>query len=162
MTNITDKRPEKSLISILRKTSGRNSTGKITARHKGGREKRFYREIDFKRNKLDVIGRIVSIEYDPNRNVDLALVHYADGEKRYILAPLGLSVGETVSSGKGIEPKKGNALPLLNIPVGLPIHNVELHPGKGGQLIRGAGTMATILAKEGGFVHVKLPSGEVR
>lgn len=162
MYNLTHKRPEKALISILRKNSGRNSTGHITIRHQGGREKRYYRNIDFKRNKIDVLGQIVAFEYDPNRNVDLALVHYADGEKRYILAPHGIKLGEKVASGYNAEPKPGNSLPLSRIPIGLPIHNLELHPGRGGQLIRGAGTSATILAKESGYAHVKLPSGETR
>lgn len=162
METITIKRPEKTLISLLKKNSGRNSTGKITARHIGGREKRYYRSIDFRRDKFDVAGTIVSVEYDPNRNANLALVHYSDGEKRYILAPVGISVGENVISGKNVEPKTGNTLPLSNIPVGLPIHNIELHPGRGGQLIRGAGTSAAILAKDSGFVQIKLPSGEIR
>ena len=159
---LTFKKPEKRLTSILKNNAGRNSTGKITSRHQGGRQKRFYRSIDFKRNKFDILGRVVAFEYDPNRNVELALIHYADGEKRYILSPQGLKVGDNIVAGKEIEAKTGNALPLAYIPVGLPIHNIELHIGRGGQLIRGAGTAATILAKEESFVHVKLPSGEVR
>lgn len=159
---ITLKSREKSLVSILKNNAGRNATGKITTRHQGGRQKRYYRNIDFKRDKFNVVGRIVAIEYDPNRNVDLALVHYVDGDKRYILAPQGIKLDEKIIAGIDIEAKIGNALPLSHIPVGLPIHNVELHPGRGGQMIRGAGTMATILAKESGFAHIKLPSGEIR
>lgn len=162
MNKITNKRPEKSLLTILPKNSGRNSTGKITMRHQGGREKRFYRNIDFKRDKFNVEGQVVAFEYDPNRNVDLALVHYADGEKRYILAPLGISLGSKILSGLGLEAQKGYSMPLSQIPVGMPIHNIELHPGHGGQMTRGAGTMATIVAKEHGFAQVRLPSGEVR
>lgn len=162
MKNLIFKNPIKSLSKILPKNSGRNNTGKITARHQGGREKRFYRQIDFKRNKKGVVGRVVAFEYDPNRNVDLALIHYADGEKRYILKPLNLKTGDDIVASDNAEPKVGNALPMFNIPVGLPIHNVELHPGRGGQIVRGAGTQASILAKEGGFIHLKMPSGEVR
>ena len=162
MSDYTFKRPEKSLTNILKNHAGRNTTGKLTIRHHGGRQKRYYRSIDFRRDKFNVAGRIVAFEYDPNRNVDLALIHYLDGEKRYILKPQGLTLGEKIVSGSLAEPKTGNALPLANIPVGLPIHNVELHPGGGGQIVRGAGTMAKILAKEHGVVHLKLPSGEVR
>ncbi|OGG03460.1 50S ribosomal protein L2 [Candidatus Gottesmanbacteria bacterium RBG_16_37_8] len=162
MRSLTSKRPEKSLTNLLKKNSGRNSTGKITVRHQGGRQKRFYRLIDFRRDKFEVPGKIVAFEYDPNRNVDLALVYYTDGEKRYILSPQGLTLGEKILSGKSAEPKTGNALPMSNIPIGLPIHNVELHPGRGGQIVRSAGTVAQILAKEHGVVHLKLPSGEVR
>ena len=162
MQKLSIKRPERSLISILQKNSGRNSTGKITMRHQGGREKRFYRNIDFKRNKFDIEGIVVAFEYDPNRNVNLALINYSDGEKRYILAPKDIALGGKVISGYNIEPQVGNSLPLGRIPVGHPVHNVELHPGKGGQMIRGAGTSATILAKDAGFVHLKLPSGEIR
>lgn len=162
MNKYTAIRPEKSLLRILRKQSGRNNTGKITVRHQGGRQKRFYRNIDFKRNKFDVVGRIVAFEYDPNRNVDLALVHYTDGEKRYMLKPVGVNIGDTVISGNDVEAKTGNAMPLKNIPVGISVHNIELHPGRGGQLVRGAGTQASILAKEEDFVHLKMPSGEVR
>lgn len=162
MSNLTFIKPLKALTKILPKNSGRNSTGKITSRHQGGREKRYYREIDFKRSKRDVIGRVVAFEYDPNRNVDLALIHYADGEKRYILKPLNLKTGDEIVAAEKAEAKVGNALPMTNIPIGTPIHNIELHPGRGGQIVRGAGTQASILAKEGGFIHVKLPSGEIR
>lgn len=162
MREITKVIPEKSLVQILPKNSGRNNTGKVTARHQGGREKRFYREIDFKRDKLNIPGRVVAFEYDPNRNVRIALVSYPDGEKRYVLSPLKLALGGTVIAGENVEVKIGNTLSLKNIPVGTPIHNLELHRGAGGQLVRGAGTMANILAKENGFVHVKLPSGEIR
>jgi len=162
MMQVTKFHPEKTLKFILPKTSGRNSTGHITARHIGGRSKRFYRMIDFKRDKLDVSGNVMAIEYDPNRNVDIALVYYKDGDKRYILTPLGLSVGDTVISGRDVETKTGNSMPLSAVPVGTSIHNIELTKGRGGQIVRGAGTMATVLAKEGRFVHVKLPSGEVR
>lgn len=162
MKNISSFRPEKSLISILPKISGRNSTGKITARHQGGREKRYYREIDWKRDKFGIPGRVAALEYDPNRNVEIALIHYQSGEKRYILQPTGLKTGDTVISGEKVELKPGNCLLLKNIPVGQAIHNIELFPGRGGQLVRGAGTMASVLAHEGGYVHIKLPSGEVR
>lgn len=154
--------PEKSLMTILPKKSGRNNTGHITARHKGAREKRYYREIDFKRNKHDVSGRVVSFEYDPNRNVDISLIQYSDGEKRYILRPTELKIGDTVSSGETAEVKTANSLPLAKMPIGTPIHNLEISLGRGGQIVRGAGTMAVILSKEEDFVQVKLPSGEVR
>lgn len=154
--------PEKHLTGLLAKNSGRNATGKVTARHQGGREKRFYRDIDFKRNKMNIPGRIMGFEYDPNRNVHIALVNYQDGEKRYILAPLGLKAEDIILAGPDAEIRPGHSLPLAKIPVGTPIHNLELHAGHGGQLVRGAGTMAVILAKEGGFAQVKLPSGEVR
>lgn len=153
---------EKSLTLLLPKKSGRNVTGKITAHHKGGREKRFYRKIDFKRDKHGVSGKAVAFEYDPNRNVDIVFVQYSDGEKRYILRPLGLKLGDTISSGANAEVKVGNSLSLTDIPIGTPIHNIELYPGRGGQMVRGAGTVAFVLAKEENFVHVKLPSGEVR
>lgn len=162
MRQITKTKPEKYLMKILPKQSGRNNTGKVTARHQGGKEKRFYRMIDFKRDKFDIPGKVMAFEYDPNRNVQIALINYQDGEKRYILAPLKLVLGDTVTSGASSEAQTGNTLPLKNITVGMPIHNLELHPGSGGQLVRGAGTMATILAKENGFAHVKLPSGEIR
>lgn len=150
------------LQSILPKTSGRNASGHITARHIGGRQKRYYRMIDFKRDKTGIKGRVIGFEYDPNRNVEIVLVQYQDGEKRYILRPLGLSIGDTVTSGIGAEVKNGNALPLKNMPVGTLVHNVELHKKSGGQIIRGAGTVGVLLAIEGGFAHVKLPSGEIR
>lgn len=158
----TTQHSEKTLMKILPKKSGRNNTGKITARHIGGRQKRYYRNIDFKRQKLNVAGKVVSFEYDPNRNVQIALINYSDGDKRYVLAPLGLKVGDKVISGSDVELKLGNCLPVVKIPVGTPIHNIELHEGKGGQLVRGAGSVGSILAKEEKFVHVKLPSGEVR
>ncbi len=150
------------LISILPKKSGRNNTGQIVVRHRGGRHKRYYRLIDFKRDKLGVPGKVIGFEYDPNRNVEIALVCYPDGEKRYILRPLNLAIGDTVISGENIEIKVGNSLPLSKIPVGTAVHNIELFPGRGGQLVRGAGGMAVVLSREGGFVHVKLPSGEIR
>ena len=162
MKNLSRKRPEKQLTQILSKHSGRNQTGKVTVRHQGGREKRYYRQIDFRRDKFGVLGKVVAFEYDPNRNVDLALIHYADGEKKYILSPIGLELGQTVISGSEVEAHVGNAMPMSRVPIGMAIHNVELHPGRGGQVVRGAGTMATILAREGGFAHVKLPSGEIR
>lgn len=150
----------KKLKRILKKRSGRNASGKVTTRHQGGREKRFLRKIDFRREKREMEARVVSIEYDPNRGADVALLHYPDGEKRYILAPVGLKIGEQVIAGEKVDFKKGNALPLKRIPVGTVIHNIELTPGKGGQIVRGAGTGATIASKEGGYAVVKLPSGE--
>lgn len=162
MRHITRSTPEKSLTELLHKQSGRNSTGQITAHHQGGRQKRFYRMIDFKRDKLNVEGKIDAFEYDPNRNVEIALVHYIDGEKRYILSPAGLSVGDSVIAGLDVEPKVGNSMPLSRVPIGTPIHNIEYHPGRGGQIVRGAGTLATVLSREGNFAQVKLPSGEVR
>lgn len=153
--------PLKRLLEILPKNSGRDNQGHVAVRHQGGRHKRFWRSIDFKRDKIGVAGRVVAIEYDPNRTADIALLHYTDGDKRYILAPLGLKVGEVVMSGQ-VEVKNGNALSLRDIPIGAMVHNVELLPGKGGKLVRSAGQAATVLAKEGDFVHVKFPSGEVR
>ncbi len=147
---------------ILPKQSGRNNTGKITAHHQGGREKRFYREIDFKREKFGIPGKVIAFEYDPNRHVEIALIHYSDGEKRYILRPVDLKIGDIVKSGKDAEPKVGHTMALLNIPVGSAIHNIEIHTGRGGQMVRGAGSMAQILAREVNKVQVKLPSGEVR
>ncbi len=155
------RRREQRLMEILPKMSGR-SHGSITVRHQGGRQKRYYRVIDFKRDKHDLPGKIVAIEYDPNRTVRIALLHYPDGEKRYILAPQGIDVGSTVTAGEQVDVVPGNALPLKKVPVGTLIHNIELIPGKGGQLIRSAGTAAVVLSKEGGFANVKLPSGEVR
>lgn len=152
----------KKLRKILKKQSGRNANGKVTTRHQGGRQKRFLREIDFKRDKRNLSGKVVSIEYAPNRGADVTLLHYPDGEKRYILAPTGLKIGDEVLSGEKVSLKVGNALPLKKIPVGTVIHNVELTLGKGGQIVRGAGTGATIASKEGGYVEVKLPSGEQR
>lgn len=146
----------------MKKHSGRNHQGRITVRHRGGGHKRLYRIIDFKRDKIGIPGKVIAIEYDPNRSARIALIQYADGEKRYIIAPLGLKVGDTVMSGPDAEIKVGNALPLANIPVGTFIHNIELYPGRGGQLVRAAGTAAQILAKEGDYAQVKLPSGEIR
>lgn len=159
---ITTSTPEKSLLEPVKKNSGRNNTGRITVRHQGGAEKRKYRVIDFKRNKDNVPGKVATIEYDPNRSANIALIHYLDGEKRYILAPKGLQVGMTVLSGNNIDIKVGNALPIDQIPVGTLIHNIELHPGKGGQLIRSAGNSAQILGREERYVLVRLASGEVR
>ncbi len=152
----------KLLKQIKKKHSGRDSSGKVVVRHQGGQQKRFYRTIDFKRDKMGVVGKVISIEYDPNRTVDIALVHYSDGEKRYILAPVGLLVDAKIVAGKDGEITLGNALPMQNIPVGTTIHNIELTPGKGGQMARSAGTAATLQALEGNFVHLRLPSGEVR
>lgn len=159
---ITHSQPEKSLLRPLKKKAGRNFRGKITVRHQGGGHKRRYRVIDFKRDKFGVMGRVATIEYDPNRSARIALVVYADGEKRYMIAPLGLKVGDTVMSGPQAEVRVGNALPIANIPTGTNIHNIELHLGKGGQLARSAGTSAQLMAKEGRYAHVRLPSGEVR
>lgn len=159
---ITRSRPEKSLVAPLKRTAGRNNQGRITARHRGGGAKRRLRVIDFRRDKFSVPGRVVSIEYDPNRSARIALIHYVDGEKRYILWPVGLSVGDTVTSGPDAEIKPGNALPLSRIPSGTMIHNLEMHKGKGGQLVRGAGGAAQLLAREEDYALVRLPSGEVR
>ncbi|HEV2073970.1 MAG TPA: 50S ribosomal protein L2 [Thermomicrobiales bacterium] len=159
---ITKKRPEKSLIEALKKHSGRNNRGRITTRHRGGGNKRFYRIIDFKRNKLDVPARVAAIEYDPNRSARIALLFYADGEKRYILAPLGVRVGDTIVAGENAPIRTGNALPLRNIPTGTQIHNIELYPGKGGQLCRSAGTSAQLMAKVNNYAQLRMPSGEVR
>ncbi len=154
--------PEKSLLEKLDKHSGRNNTGKITVRHHGGGNRRKYRIIDFKRNKAGMPATVLTLEYDPNRSAHIALVQYEDGEKRYILAANGLKVGDTVISGADADIKTGNALPLQNIPVGTFIHNVELYPGKGGQLARSAGIMAQLMAKENGYALIRLPSGELR
>ena len=159
---ITANAPEKSLLVSLKKTGGRNAQGKITVRHHGGGAKRKYRIIDFKRNKDGIPATVATIEYDPNRSAYIALVVYADGEKRYIIAPAGLKVGDTVVSGADADIKPGNALPLLNIPVGTFIHNVELQAGKGGQLVRAAGLSAQLMAKEGKYATLRLPSGEMR
>ncbi len=152
----------KKLKTIKKKNSGRDASGQVSVRHQGGEHKRYLRSVDFKRNKFGTVGKVVSIEYDPNRTCDVALVQYADGEKRYILSPKGLKVGQEIVSGKGSDIQIGNALPMSEIPVGSVIHNLELTPGKGGQIVRGAGTGAIISAKEGVYVHVKLPSGEIR
>ncbi len=159
---ITTDTPERSLLEPLPKRAGRNGQGKITVRHRGGGHKRMYRIIDFKRNKDGIPGRVATIEYDPNRSARIALINYADGEKRYILAPLGLKVGDTIYSGPGSDIKVGNAMPLANIPVGTVVHNIELKPGKGGQLARAAGAEAQLLAKEGNYAQLRMSSGEVR
>jgi large subunit ribosomal protein L2 len=159
---VTSTTPERSLTVHLKKASGRNNTGRITVRHRGGGHTKLYRVIDFRRTKRDVVARVAAIEYDPNRSARIALLHYADGEKRYILAPLGLTVGTLISSGVGAEIKPGNALPLSNIPLGTTIHNLEVLPGRGGQLVRSAGVAAQLIAKEGDFATVRMPSGEVR
>lgn len=159
---ITCDKPEKSLTVTLKKHSGRNSRGKITVRHRGGGYRPKYRIIDFKRNKDGVPGTVATIEYDPNRTANIALINYADGEKRYIIAPNKLTVGSVIESGAEADIKIGNALPLANIPVGTIIHNIELKPGKGGQMVRSAGNGAQLMAKEGDFAQVRLPSGEVR
>ena len=161
-SEITRREPEKSLLAPINYKAGRNNRGRITTRHKGGRVKRRYRIIDFRRDKDGVPARVATIEYDPNRSARIALLHYADGEKRYILCPLKLKVGDTVVSGPEADIKPGNALPLANIPVGSTIHNIELKPGTGGKLVRSAGGAAQLMAKEGGFAHIKLPSSEVR
>jgi large subunit ribosomal protein L2 len=159
---ITKTTPEKALVSSKKKNAGRNNQGKITVRHQGGGNRVKYRQIDFKRNKLQVPAKVAAIEYDPNRSAFIALLHYLDGEKRYILAPVGLTVGDKVVSGEGADIKPGNALPLALIPTGTLIHNIELKPGSGGQLARSAGTYAQLMAKEGDFAQVRLPSGEIR
>jgi large subunit ribosomal protein L2 len=159
---ITATEPEKSLLAPLHKKAGRNNQGKITVRHRGGGHKRKYRIIDFKRNKDGIPAKVATIEYDPNRTANIALLHYVDGEKRYIIAPKGLKVGDIVESGPNADIKPGNALPLENIPVGTMIHNIELKPGKGGQLVRAAGTEAQLLGKEGDYAVVRLASGEMR
>ena len=159
---ITKSTPEKSLTVTLKKNSGRNNQGKITVRHQGGGVKRKYRLIDFKRDKKDITGVVASIEYDPNRTANIALINYLDGEKRYIIAPKGLNVGDKVVSGENVDIKVGNALPIMNIPVGTVIHNIELRPGKGAALARSAGTSAQILGREGKYVMIRLSSGEQR
>lgn len=159
---LTDKEPERQLVTSLQKTGGRNVYGRITARHKGGGHKRKYRLVDWKRNKVEIPAKVVAIEYDPNRTANLALLTYADGEKTYILAPNGLSVGDTVISGEAADIKLGNCLPMINIPLGTVIHNIEMKIGKGAQMVRSAGAAAQLMAKDGNQVLVKLPSGEVR
>lgn len=159
---VTKKTPEKGLVEIKKNRAGRNNQGKITVRHQGGGNKVKYRQIDFKRNKDGIPAKVAGIEYDPNRTANIALLYYADGEKRYILAPLDLKVGDTVLSGEGADIKPGNALPLRLIPLGTLIHNVEIIPGRGGQMVRSAGDSAQLMAKEGKFAQVRLPSGEVR
>jgi large subunit ribosomal protein L2 len=160
--DITTSKPEKSLLRPLKKSGGRNNKGRVTLRFRGGGHKRYYRVIDFKRDKKDIPARVATIEYDPNRSARIALLHYADGEKRYMLAPDGLTVGDTVVAGEAVEIRVGNCLPLANIPLGLAVHNVEMREGKGGQMARSAGAQVILAAKEGGMVHLRLPSGEVR
>ena len=159
---ITRSTPEKSLLQPLKKHAGRNNQGRITTRHRGGGHKRMYRLIDFKRNKIGVAAKVFSVEYDPNRSARIALLQYADGEKRYILAPVGVKVGDTLMSGPNAEIRAGNALPLRNIPLGTQVHNVELNPGQGGKMVRSAGASAQVLAKVGEEVQLRMPSGEVR
>ncbi|MFC7442659.1 50S ribosomal protein L2 [Laceyella putida] len=159
---ITTDKPEKSLVVTLVRKAGRNNQGRLTVRHQGGGHKRKYRIIDFKRNKDGIAGKVATIEYDPNRSANIALIHYADGEKRYILAPHGLKVGTTIMSGPEADIRVGNALPLKNIPVGTVIHNIELKPGRGGQLVRAAGASAQLLGKEGKYAIIRLTSGETR
>jgi large subunit ribosomal protein L2 len=159
---ITKDKPEESLIVTLKKKGGRNNYGRITCRYRGGGAKRYYRIIDFKRDKINIPAKVASIEYDPNRSTRIALLNYSDGEKRYILAPLELKVGDSVMAGDEVEIKPGNAMPLAKIPLGTMIHNVELRKGKGGQIARSAGSMAQLAAKEGDYGHLRLPSGEIR
>ncbi len=159
---ITKSRPERALLEPVRSRAGRNGQGKVTVRHQGGGHKRRYRVIDFKRDKDGIPARVAAVEYDPNRSARLALLHYADGEKRYILAPVGLRVGDTVSSGLEADIRPGNALPLRTIPAGTVVHNIELMPSRGGQMVRAAGAGAQLMAKEGEVAHIRLPSGEVR
>lgn len=159
---LTKKKPESSLLRVLKKTGGRNNQGRITSRHKGGGNKHKYRIIDFKRDKDNIPARIEAIEYDPNRTTFIALLCYQDGERRYILAPKDVQTGEIVMSGEKVEPKSGNCMPLKNIPLGLLIHNIELYKHRGGQLVRSAGSFAQLMAKEGDYTHVLLPSGEMR
>ncbi|HEU4793038.1 MAG TPA: 50S ribosomal protein L2 [Nitrolancea sp.] len=161
-SEITKKEPEKSLIEPLKKHAGRNNAGRLTTRHRGGGSKRYYRKIDFRRDKFGIPARVAAIEYDPNRSARIALLHYVDGEKRYIVAPLGLKVGDIVQSGTGSPIRVGNAMPLADIPPGTPIHNIELYPGRGGQLVRSAGVAAQLMAKHGDYAHVRMPSGEIR
>lgn len=160
--DVTKSTPEKSLLQKKKRTSGRNNKGRITVRHRGGGHRRHYRKIDFKRNKLEIPAKVAAIEYDPNRSARIALLHYADGEKRYILAPIGLQIGAEIVAGPDAEIVVGNALPLAKIPDGTSVHNVELQPGKGGQMGRSAGTMIQVMAKEGDYAQLRLPSGESR
>ncbi len=161
-SELTKTRPLKSLTETRKKNAGRNNQGRITVRHQGGAVKRKYRIIDFKRNKFDIPGKVASVEYDPNRTANIALINYVDGEKRYIIAPKGLKVGDMVESGQSVDIRVGNALPIMNIPVGTVIHNIELRPGKGGELARSAGSSAQILGREGAYVMIRLASGEQR
>lgn len=159
---LTKLEPEKRLIKILAKTSGRNKSGKVTVRHRGGRRKRFLRKVDFKRDKKNIPGKVMTLEYDPGRSANLCLIYYQDGEKRYILAAEGLKIGEEIISGEEVEIKAGNCLPLKRIPVGTMVHNLEIVPGEGGKIVKSAGEGATIVTQEGDFIKVKLPSGEIR
>jgi len=152
----------KKLKTIKKQHSGRDASGQVSVRHQGGQHKRFIRSIDFKRDKFDIVGKVIGIEYDPNRTSDIALVQYTDGEKRYVLAPVGLKINDTIVSGKTVDAVLGNSLPLSNMPLGTIVHNVELTPGKGGQIARSAGAGAIVTAKEGDYVHLKMPSGEMR
>jgi large subunit ribosomal protein L2 len=161
-SDLTKKKPEKALVEVKKKHSGRNNNGHITVRHKGGGTRRQYRIIDFKRLKDKIPGKIAAIEYDPNRSARIALVNYRDGEKRYILAPVGLEIGQIIESGEEADIKTGNCLPIKNIPLGTVIHNIELRPGEGGKLVRSAGSSAQLMAKEGDYAQVRMPSGEVR
>ena len=161
-SNLTKKKPEKRLTKAMRKTGGRNNVGRMSVRHIGGGHRRRYRKIDFKRNKDGVPGVVEALEYDPNRTARIALIKYRDGDRRYILAPEGLGVGDSVAAGEKVEPKVGNCMPLRNIPTGNQIHNIELTPGRGGQLVRGAGTFGQLLSREGNYADVVLPSGEIR
>lgn len=160
--DITSTEPEKSLLKPLKKNAGRNAYGRMTVRHRGGGHKRMFRVIDFKRNKDGIPAKVASIEYDPNRSARIALLHYADGEKRYILAPVGISVGQNIVSGPDADIKAGNCLPLRNMPLGTMLHNIEMYPGGGGQLVRSAGTSAQLMAKEGKYANIRMPSGEMR
>jgi len=159
---ITKDKPEKSLLIAKKSKAGRNFRGKVTVRHRGGGEKRYLRIIDFKRDKFDIPGKVASIEYDPNRSARIALIHYVDGEKRYIIAPVGLNVGDTVMSGSNAEIKPGNSMPMKNMPTGTQIHNIEVQKGRGGQLVRSAGGSAQLMVKEGDYVLIRLPSSEIR
>jgi len=161
-SDLSKKRPEKGLTERITRTGGRNNEGKTTARFRGGGHRKLYRVVDFKRDKDDIAGKVAAIEYDPNRSARIALIHYLDGEKRYIVAPEGLAIGQTVMSGERVEPRAGNCMPLENIPPGLPVHNIEMEPGRGGKLVRSAGRAATLSAKEGGWAYIILPSGEMR
>ncbi len=159
---VTKSKPEKSLIEPLRRKAGRNNQGRLTVRHQGGGAKRFYRKVDFKRDKFGIVARVAAIEYDPNRSANIALLFYKDGEKRYMLAPLGLKVGDEVQSGAGSPIRVGNALPLSDIPLGTQIHNIEIYPGRGGQMVRSAGVSAQLMAKQDDYAQIRMPSGEVR
>ncbi len=161
-SDLTKKRPEQGLTVRIVRSGGRNNQGVTTARFRGGGHRRLYRIVDFRREKDGVAGKVAAIEYDPNRSARIALIHYADGEKRYILAPEGLQIGQKVESGERVEPHTGNCMPLANIPAGLPVHNIEMAPGEGGKLVRSAGRSATLSAKEGNWAHIILPSGEMR